>query len=137
MDNAQLVALAAELTTSTHPITAVYNVDNILAAAELNDNNITQIRAQMTGQEIREAADPTEYSALTDIKKDQWLSYCSGSVMDPKAGGIDQQIVVDIFGGGSVTVTTLSTLRNETVSQSTLLGFGTVHEGHVAEARGQ
>ena len=107
------VALKTELDTG-HPETGAYNIDDQLAADELNALNIERIRAEMTGQEIREAADITEYGLLSDIKKDQWLSYTSGSLMNPKVGGIDQEIVVDIFGQGSDTVINLNSLRNET-----------------------
>ena len=128
------VALKAELDAG-HPVSGPYSGDDQLAADQINALDVTRIKAKMTGQEIREAADPTEYAALTDIKKDQWLSYTSGALMDPKVGGIDQQIVVDIFGGGSATVSALSTLRQETISRATELDFGFVIIGDIQNAR--
>ena len=119
----------------SHPVTGAYNVDDLLAVDELNLKNITRIRASMSGQELLEATDSTEYAALTDAAKSQWLSLCAQDTVNPEAGGVVQQIVVDIFGGGATTVTTLAAARQETISRAEELGFGTIVIGDVQNAR--
>lgn len=137
MNDAQLAILAAELTTSTHPTTTTYDVDAQLAADELNAENVTRIKATMTGFELMENTDATEYSALTADGKVQWLSLCGQDTVNPEAGGVIQDIVIDIFGGGSATVTALAAARQETVSQATALGLPLVNSLHVQSARGE
>jgi len=90
----------------------------------------------MTGAEILAATDSTEYAGLSDAKKAQYLSFTSGNdTIDPAAGGIAQEIIVDIFGAGSVTVTTLALLRQETISRAEELGLGFVIIGDIQNAR--
>jgi hypothetical protein len=127
--------LQAELIAG-HPISGAYNVDDQIAADQINALDVTRTRANMTGAEILETADPTEYAALTADKKAQFLSFTSGNeTINPEAGGIAQQIIVDIFGGGSATVTALSALRQETISRADELGFGAVVIGDIQNAR--
>jgi len=131
----QYPALQAELLAG-HPVTGAYNADDQLAADQINLADVTRIRKNMTGAEILAATDSAEYAALSDAKKAQFLSFTSGNEMiNPAAGGIAQEIVVDIFGGGSVTVTTLGLLRQETISRATELDFGFVVIGDIQNAR--
>ena len=127
-------ALQTELAGS-HPISGAYNADAALAAAQINALDIVRIRASMSGQELLEATDSTEFGALSDAKKSQWLALTGHDAVNPEAGGVAQEIVVDIFGGGSTTVTALGTLRQETVSRGVDLGFGYVTPGDVEFAR--
>ena len=131
-------ALTAERAAS-HPVTGAYNADAQLAADELNAVNIDTIRSSMTGSEIWAATDPTEYSAKTDAQKSQWLAFCAIETHDPAVGGLAQSFVVDIFGGGSATVTALGNLRTLTVSRASQLnlGVGNVTKSHVQTARGE
>lgn len=136
MNDAQMAALAAELTTSTHPTTLTYNADAQLAADELNALNVARVRSSMSGSELMDNTNAAEYAALTDAKKSQWLSLCAQDSVNPEVGGVVQSIVVDIFGGGSATVTALAAARQETVSQATVLGLPRVTDGDVLTARG-
>ena len=135
MTKDQLAILTAELATSTHPTTVTYNADNQLAADELNALNVVRVRESMSGFELMNNTDATEYGALSDAKKSQWLALCAQDSVNPEAGGVVQNIVVDIFGGGSTTVSDLSTARQETVSQATVLGLPFIYDSEVAEAR--
>ena len=127
-------ALKTELL-GTHPSTGAYDADDALAAAQLNVPNIVRVKASMSGQELLESTDSTEFAGLSDAKKSQWLAFTSNSSINPEAGGVAQSIVVDIFGGGSATVTALASLREETVSRARDLGFGQVTPGDVEYAR--
>lgn len=119
-----------------HPISGAYNVDDKLAADQMNVLNIIRVRSNMTGAEFLDAADNTEYGLLSDVKKTQFLSFVSGNeTIDPKVGGITREIIKDIFGVGSTTVTTLGSISNETVSRATELGFGKVVIGDIQNAR--
>lgn len=127
--------LQAELLAG-HPVSGAYNADDQLAADQINALDVTRIRSNMTGAEILAATDSTEYAALTDAAKAQFLSFTSGNEnIDPAAGGIAQEIIVDIFGGGSTTVTTLGLLRQESISRATELDFGFVIIGDIQNAR--
>ncbi len=135
MNDAQMVLLVAELTTSTHPTTSSYDADSQLAADELNAENITQVRASMSGSEMWENTDPTEFAGLTDIAQQKWIAFCAIESHDPKNNGLAHQFVNYIFGTGD-TLTALAGARNESVSQASLLGLGTVTGTLVAQARG-
>ena len=126
--------IAAELITSTHPTTLTYAADDVLAAAELNALNVTRIRANMTGSEIWAVTDHTEFAALTDIQRDEWLAFCAIDNQNPEAGGLAQEFVIGIFGAG-VTLTALATKREEVVSQGIILEVGNVTLGDVQNAR--
>ena len=127
-------ALAAELTAG-HPVSGAYNADASLAAAEINAVNRTRIRASMTGSEIWAATDSTELAALTAGERGNWLAFCAIDSHNPEAGGLAQLFTVSIFGGGSTTVTTLSSQRNETVSRATEIGVGEITAGDIQVAR--
>lgn len=94
----------------------------------------TRNRTSMSGSELWDATDPTEYDALSDAGKGQWLSLCGIESHDPF--GVSTQIVVSLFGGGSTTVTALQTARIENISRVVDLELtGVLREGHVAMAR--
>ncbi len=136
MNDAQMVLLVAELTTSTHPTISSYDADSQLAADELNAENITRIRANMTGAEIWAATDTVEFAALTDAAKSQWLSFCAITDHVPENNGLMHKYVNYIFGNNSDTLGVLAVMRNENISQASLLGLGIVTGALVAQARG-
>jgi len=129
-----LVALRAELDAG-HPVTGPYSADPQDAANEINAQNVASIRASMTGAELWANTDPADYAALSDSAKAQWLSFCAISDHDTTQGGLAQQFVVQLFGGGSATVAALATARQETVSQATALDLGSVRAAQIKAAR--
>lgn len=129
-----LAALAAEFTAG-HPVTGAYNVDAKLAAAEINALNISVIKESMSGSEMLALTDATEFGGLTDSKKSEWLSFCGVDSHSPVNNGVAHKFVEYIFGGTSTTETNLAAGRNENVSRSSQLGFGTVKEVDVLAAR--
>ena len=128
------VALAAELT-GGHPVSGAYNADAQLAADQINALDIASIKANLSGSEMWANTVAAEYGALTDAQKSQWLSFCAIESHDPEVGGLAQLFVVDIFGGGSTTVTNLGTARSETISRAAELGLGRVRAVDIEVAR--
>lgn len=128
-----IAVLIAELVAG-HPGSGAYNADDELAAGELNVVNRTRNKTSLTGDEMFGATDGTEYTGLTDHQQIQWLSMCGRASVDPFQSA-NVALVVEIFGGGSATVTALNLLRVEAVSRAVELGLGFVSPGHVTEAR--
>ena len=127
-------ALKAEIDAG-HPDTGAYDADSAIAAQQINAANRTRIKASMTGSEIFAATDSAEFDGLTAAKKDLWLAFCAIDNQNPEAGGLAQLFTVSIFGGGSTTVSTLGSIREESISRSTELGLGTVKQVHIDKAR--
>lgn len=128
-----LAALAAELTAG-HPDTGAYNADDATAAGQLNAVNRTKIKASMSGDEIFGATDGTEFGALTDLKKQIWMSFCGRETVDPQ-GSANVALVNWVYGAGSDTLTALAAARSDNVSRAVELGLGVIKEGNVSEAR--
>lgn len=103
------------------------------AAADLNTEYRSRNKDAITGSEAWALTDSTEYNALTDAQKSQWLSLCAIDQHDPF--GVSASTAVDIFGGGSDTIVALNAYRVESISRAVELGLGTVVEQHVKDAR--
>lgn len=144
----QLQALKAELfTDDTGPLWASYQaieagggdqVSRDTALADLINSlgtNRTVIRESMSGRDLFEATDQAEYGALGDSQKLQWLTLSSFDAVDPAPGGNAEALTLALFGGGSTTVATLATRRQQTVSRATELGLPEVKAADVGEAR--
>jgi len=128
-----LVALKAELTAG-HPDTGAYDADDALAAGELNAVNRTRSRDTITGSEILNATDDTEFSALTDANKDRWISICGVENINTSSG-IAKALEADLFGGGTTTRANLVAVKTEDISRAVELGFSFVGTHHVTSAR--
>jgi len=131
--SARIDAIATELAGS-HPVSGAYNADDALAAAQLNEVNVTRIKSSMSGDEIFAATNGTEFGALSDSMKSQWLAFCGRETIDP-GGAANVAFVQYIFGAGSTTLSSLASARQETVSQATVIGVGQVRTYDVTEAR--
>ncbi len=125
-------ALKAELA-GVHPTTGPYAADNAVAANQLNKVNIVRNRTSMTGREVAAEVVNAEYDALTEAKKGQILALIASDDIDPF--GFAANVVTNVFGAGSSTVTALAVARTETVSQAVDKSLGDVREGTVAQAR--
>ena len=107
---------------------------NQLLTDELNLADISRNRANLTRDEIVNSIDPAELTALTNaVQAANVWGVIGEQGADPF--GIAQQIFVDAFGPGSVTVLALQALRIEQISRGTELGLGKVKPGHVQMAR--
>jgi len=126
--------LADEITND--PLTRGYSgMTDAQVAADINTVYRTQNKTSVSGADLMEQIDSTEYIALSDTKKNQWLSLCGIDTHDPFGNVV--QVVVEIWGGGSTTVSNLSTFRVNNVSRGVELGIGEVSEGAVNKARAE
>ncbi len=112
------------------------------AADDLNTSYRTRNRTSMSGDEIAQAADPTEYDGLdsgaanntADIRS-HWLALCGRETIDPFATA-NVQLVISIFGVGSVSVSNLNAARVESITRAVELGIRSpVRLNHVIAAR--
>lgn len=124
--------LKAELV-SGHPVTGVYDIDDAVAATQLNVVNCTRSKDSMTGSEILNAIDKVEYVALLDADKDRVWQIVHLGTINPF--GIEVDLILGIFGAGSATIIALQTARQEPCSRAAELELETVFEGTVQQAR--
>ena len=103
------------------------------AADSLNIVDRPRNRELMTGSELLANTDSAEYNSLTDSKRDQWLSLCGVDSIDPFGSVV--QIVIQIWGGGSTTISNLQAARIILISRAQELGLGQVNEGHIQGVR--
>ena len=117
------------------PLTRGYSgMDDAAVAVDLNTVYRTLNKSSLSGDELFAATDSTEFAALTDHQESLWVAFCSRSSVDP-FGSSNVAFVQYIFGGGSTTVSNLSSLRTQSVSRGTELGVGSVRPGDVLQAR--
>lgn len=136
MNGVQMQALIDELTND--PLTRGYSgMTNQQVADSLNSNTGGNERSQdktsLSGDEIFQATDSTQFAGLTDAQKSQWLAFCGRDSIDPFASA-NVTFVQNLFSGGA-TVTNLNALRVEDISRAQELSLGTVKEGDVEDAR--
>lgn len=125
-------ALRTELE-SIHPVTGAYNADNKIAASQLNAVNVNRNRTSMTGREVADEIVNADYDALAEDNKKKVLALIASDSLDPF--GFGANVIKDIFGAGSDTLTALTLARVETISRVVELGLGKVTVGLVEEAR--
>ncbi len=94
-------------------------------ADDMNTVYRTRVRAGMSGDEIFQATDNTEWAALTADEKNLWMSFCGRDSLDP-SGTSNVAFVEDLFGNPSTTRTNLINLRTENISRSQELGISVV-----------
>jgi len=126
----QIRDLRAELDSNTSLYSGMSNTE---VETSLNAKTVSKNKATLSGSELWESTDASEFAALTDSVKAQWLALCGVTSVDPF--GPAQPVVMSIFGGGSATVATLVTLRTFNVSRASEIGLSLVKEGHVEMAR--
>lgn len=129
---ADIAKLKTELLAG-HPDTGAYNADDALAAGELNAVNRTTNKTEMTGSEVMQSVVPAAFLALSAAEKQRVWDILHLGTLDPF--GIEADLMVDIFGGGSATITALVADRVNNVSRAVELGIGFVYPGHVQNAR--
>ena len=129
-----IAALAARLALG-HPDEGAYDADAGVAAGQLNTVNRTRSRTSLSGNKLFTSTDGDEFAALTDAKRQRWVSWCNTSRDPTNASNIS--FVNYIFGLGSDTIGNLAAIRTEAVSHANeiepYLGF--ISPGHVENAR--
>ena len=102
------------------------------AADDLNIENRDRNVLSMSGSEVLQNVDATEYSVLTDGQKQVFWGLLGIAILDP--WGVEADVMQDIF-GASTTITNLQAARVETVSRSVELGLGLIRESDIEKAR--
>lgn len=92
-------------------------------------------RTSMSGSEVLNAIVKAEYTALSDADKDRVWQLLHLGTLNPF--GVEADLIVDIFGGTSGTVTALQAARVETISRAAELVLGVVKVGHVQRVRAE
>lgn len=100
----------------------------------INTVDRTVNRASISGSELLDQTDATEYSSRTAEQKANWLSLCGIDSIDPFGSAV--QVAIDVWGGGSQTIINLQAVRVETLSRAQELGLSNIYEATVARARG-
>lgn len=90
----------------------------------LNLADLPRNRTSMTGREVKAAFNVDEYNALSATKKQQAIELTNRD--DLNLFGMDRDILVDIFGAGSITVANLAAARVKTISPGVEIGWGEV-----------
>ncbi len=112
------------------------------AAADLNTSYRSRNRTSMSGDEVFQATDATEFAGLGSGQgnsvDDQahWLSFCGRDIIDPFASA-NVQFVTEIFQAGSTTLTNLQAARVESITRAEELPGvrSPVRLNHVVAAR--
>ena len=126
------VALKAELTDD--PLVRGYaGMSDEEAAADLNTEYRTRNKDTMTGSEILQAIDQTEFLAKTEAQQQRVWDLLHLGTLNPF--GVESDLFVGIFGGGSATITALAAARVGVISRATELGLRYVRAGYVQRAR--
>src|SRR5210317_2481053 len=126
------VALKSEIVTD--PLVRGYSgMTDQEVADDMNTVYRTRNRSVMTGKEVKDRIDVTEWNARTDAQKQLVLAMCNRDDLDPF--GIDAQIFQDAMAGATTTLGNLTAYRVESVSRSVELGFGVVTAANVDTAR--
>lgn len=133
MNREQLIALKAEI--DGDPLTRGYSgMNDDQVVADINTVYRTRNKSSLSGDEMFQATDGSEFTALTEHKEQSWLAFCGRDSIDP-FGAANVAFATYIFGGGSTTLSNLNTIRTEDVSRADELGIGRVRVGNVTEAR--
>jgi len=114
-------------------MTAVEAADNLNDASSPNSRTI--VKERLSGADVFAATVDTEFDALEDVARTEWLQICAIESLEPQNGKPAASTVIRLFGGGSATVIALQSLREDIVSRGVELGFGTVVPGDVENAR--
>ena len=103
------------------------------AAADLNTAYRSRNRVSMTSSEVFNSIVVSELIALTDGDRATVMSIMGFGSINPF--GKEADVFIQIFGGGSGTITALAAARVEPISRAAELGLRTVKVGQVQVAR--
>jgi hypothetical protein len=118
----------------TDPLARGYAaMNNAEVATDMNLVYRTTNKSTMASTEVLNAIDKSEYNALSAANKT--LIWNLLHIGDINPFGIEADLFVDAFGGGSTTITTLALLRQNNVSRGVEIGAGNVREGDVEGGR--
>jgi len=124
--------LAAELTADL--LSRGYSgMSDAEAAADLNIVCRERNRSSMTGSEVLNAVDVTEWGSLdAGQKQTVWDVVHLGDV---NPFGVEATLLIAVFGSGSNTIAALAVARKEAIGRAVELGLGFIYPGHIQNAR--
>ena len=124
--------LNAEITND--PLTRSYSgMTNAEVATSLNTINRTSQKTSMTGSEVINNVNATEWGALDATQKQTVWDIVHLGNINPY--GVEATLLTGVFGAGSTTITALAAARLNSISRATELGLEAVTEGHVERVR--
>lgn len=127
--------LTAELLAG-HPVTGPYNVDNQLAADELNALNRTVTVTHLTASELFEAIEDTDWDARTADQREKIKTILSlGDRINIAPGTKARTMMAAALSGATTSLANLGALESPVASRAAELGFPTVTSADVAAAR--
>jgi len=127
-----IALLKTELTED--PLTRDYSeMTDEAVAIDLNTVNRTLNRASMSGSEVLNAVNAAEWIGLTDAGRQTVWDIVHLGTLNPF--GVEATLLIEVFGGGSATITALAAARKDDVSRAVELGLGFVYAGHIQNAR--
>jgi len=126
------IALKTELDAG-HPVTGAYNASDAIAETEINAVNVSTPRTTMNGDEIFAATINSEFVALTDHKRELWVSFTSKDIINAYAT-VNIEFVDFIFGPASATKAALASIRTELLSRVQITGLGKTTAEHIRHA---
>ncbi len=127
-----IAILKAEI--DTDPDTRGYGImSDKEVADDMNIVRSTTPKSTLTGTEILNAVVKADFLVLSDVDKQMVWDLVHLGNLNPF--GIEADLFVDIFGGGSATITALQALRLNNVGRGVELGLGKIGEGDVWDAR--
>ncbi len=134
--NAELQLIKTDLTNG-HPSTGAYGADDSAAADKFNVVNRTREKSTISGAELYNSVDPTEFAALAAAAqtrvRDIWGL---GGAIDVRTGKNARVVLLSVFGAGTTTRANLAALVSDTCSRGAELGLaGFVTPSDVADAR--
>jgi hypothetical protein len=133
LTTAERAILADELTND--PLNRGYATMSDAAVVESlrNLKDRTRIRSRMDSSEVFQSIDITEFVALTDRQQANIMGILAFGSVNPQ--GKEATYFQTVFGGGSNTITSLASARQEAISRSIELGIPNVYEPDVAAVR--
>lgn len=131
-----IAALATELTTDPEGI-GYSGMSNQEAADALNVANRPAARETLSGADIYNCIEPSEFTALTDAQKQIVRDvFGLGDSIDVRAGTNTRAALLAIFNGGSTTRANLIAKAQTTIPRWQEINLGSpVGDGHVASVR--
>lgn len=128
------MASVLQIELTDDPLTRGYSgMNDTVAAADLNSIYRERNKTSMTASAVMQAIVKADFNGLPDA--DKQLVWDILHIGDINPFGIEAALFIDVFGGGSTTITNLAALRKIDISRANELGLGTVKVGHIEEAR--
>jgi hypothetical protein len=129
------VALKAELLAG-HPVTGAYDVDDALAADQLNAVNRTTTVAKLTASELFEAIEDTDWDARTADQREKIKTILGlGDSINIAPGTKARTMMTSALSGATASLANLGALESPAASRAQELGFGVVSAAEVDSAR--